>query len=112
MGHWAIGPLCNPEFLPQFRNDLNKFQWELTIRPDSGLMAAEEEVGRGGVLTVLWTVLMARMSLRDVSSEDFTNEKKLVTDIPTDRRTDGRTDTTSYRDAMTHLTSPFGQQCV
>ena len=37
--------------------------------------------------------------------------------LRTDRRTDGRTDRPSYRDAKTHLkkrvvTSPFGQRCV
>ena len=37
--------------------------------------------------------------------------KKLsVTDGPTDRRTDGRTDTPSYRDARTHLKRTKGKK--
>ena len=33
------------------------------------------------------------------------HSKKVVTDGPTDRPTDGRTDTLSYRDGWTHLKS-------
>ena len=35
--------------------------------------------------------------------EFFTKASQSITDGPTDRRTDGRTDTCSYRDARTHL---------